>query len=155
MRRAGAAGAFVALSLASTLSPGRPGDAQSAPALDRHLPQPVDRAERMTVVTVVRGHGSPARAGDSIRIRYRGPDARGGATDDARDEGSIEFVLGAGEVIAGLDEGLAGIKVGEKRKLVIPPAMAYGPYGWARMPASGALVYEIERLALLGEDHDD
>ena len=118
MKGAGAAGAFVALSLASTLAwpPGRPGNAQSGPALDRHLPQPVDPAERLTVVTVVRGHGSPARAGDSIRVRHRGQDARGTAMEDAADEGSIEFVLGAGEVIAGLDEGLAGIKVGETRR---------------------------------------
>jgi hypothetical protein len=158
----GAFGALVVASVAASAGAAHTGPERSfpvGPSLDLHLPRPVDPRVQMSVVTTSRGHGPTARAGDAVRVRYTGKPPGASVRPDAPDAGArIDFVLGAGEVIAGWDQAIAGMKVGEKRKLVIPPAMAYGARGAAGVLPGETLVYEVELLELLtiaGEGDED
>ena len=80
---------------------------------------------------IVKGKGATAKAGDTISVQYVGVNYSNGQEFDASwDRGEpFEFGLGAGQVIPGWDEGIAGMKEVGRRKLVIPPDMAYGPQG--------------------------
>jgi FKBP-type peptidyl-prolyl cis-trans isomerase len=149
----GALGALViAVAASSLIGPGR--GTPSPP--DLHLPRPVDPSVQMSVVTTVRGHGRAAHEGDTVRVRYKGRPPSEAAASESRGAGAeIAFVLGAGQVIEGWDEGLVGMKAGEKRRLVIPPALAYGARGSAEVMPGETLVYEVELLAVVGEGHDD
>ncbi len=101
------------------------------------------------MTTLKRGKGVGAKAGDKVRVHYVGTFADGTKFDSSRDRDKpFEFVLGEGQVIKGWDQGVAGMKVGEKRKLVIPPSLAYGPQGRPGIPPSSTLTFEIELLAV-------
>jgi peptidylprolyl isomerase len=151
MKAAGAAasGALLVAFAGAALLGGRPGDGSH----DLHLPRPVDPRMQMSVVTIARGHGLVAREGHSVRVRYEGKPPSSAEPLDAGS--SLDFVLGAGEVIEGWDEAIVGMKVGEKRRLVIPPAMAYGSRGRAGVMPGETLVYEVELLAVLEEADGD
>ncbi len=94
------------------------------------------------------GTGAEAKAGDSVTVHYRGTLTDGKQFDASYDRGEpFTFRLGAGEVIKGWDEGVAGMKVGGKRKLTIPPAMGYGARGAGGViPPNATLVFEVELL---------
>ena len=97
---------------------------------------------------IVVGTGSEARAGNLITAHYIGTLEDGTKFDSSYDHGgALQFTLGAGQVIAGWDQGLVGMKVGGKRKLTIPPALAYGEAGIpGAIPANATLIFEIELL---------
>jgi FKBP-type peptidyl-prolyl cis-trans isomerase FkpA len=104
---------------------------------------------------VTPGTGTEARQGRTVRVHYTGwlysptaADHKGQKFDSSRDRNEpFEFSLGAGEVIAGWDQGVAGMKVGGKRVLTIPPAMGYGPRGAGGViPPNATLLFEIELL---------
>jgi FKBP-type peptidyl-prolyl cis-trans isomerase len=94
------------------------------------------------------GSGPAAKAGDSIEVHYTGWLKDGTKFDSSLDRGRpFAFQLGAGRVIKGWDEGVAGMKVGGKRKLVIPSGLAYGTRGAADViPANAELTFEVELL---------
>src|SRR4051812_44176116 len=94
------------------------------------------------------GTGQEARAGDSVEVHYTGWLTDGSKFDSSLDRGRpFSFPLGAGRVIKGWDEGVAGMKVGGKRKLTIPPEMGYGARGFPPViPANATLVFEVELL---------
>ena len=85
---------------------------------------------------VKEGEGSPASAGDTVVVSYKGKLADGAQFDAAK---SFSFTLGAGEVIKGWDEGVAGMKPGGKRKLVVPPKLGYGKKGEGRAGEKGSI----------------
>jgi hypothetical protein len=94
--------------------------------------------------TTKNGTGNGATTGNSITMQYTGFRLDGKVFDD----GTFPFTLGIGQVIAGWDEGLAGVKVGEKRTLYIPAAKAYGASGaGADIPPNTPLIFEVERTA--------
>jgi FKBP-type peptidyl-prolyl cis-trans isomerase FkpA len=97
---------------------------------------------------VAPGDGKTAGAGRMVRVHYTGWLPNGEKFDSSRDRDEpFEFSLGAGQVIAGWDEGVAGMKVGGKRKLVIPPDLAYGTAGAPPdIPPGATLVFEVELL---------
>jgi len=106
---------------------------------------------------VTPGTGDEARKGMTVRVHYTGwlydeskPDRRGAKFDSSKDRHEpFEFSLGAGEVITGWDEGVAGMKTGGTRVLTIPPAMGYGARGAGGViPPNATLVFEIELLGV-------
>ena len=94
------------------------------------------------------GDGAEATKGKDVTVHYRGTLLDGTVFDESYKRGEpFEFKLGAGQVIKGWDEGVAGMKIGGKRKLTIPPAMAYGARGAGGViPPNATLVFEVELL---------
>ena len=94
------------------------------------------------------GTGAEARSGNKVTVHYVGTLTNGKKFDSSRDRGKgFEFELGAGEVIAGWDQGVAGMKVGQVRKLTISPDLAYGAGGFPPViPPNSTLVLEVELL---------
>jgi FKBP-type peptidyl-prolyl cis-trans isomerase len=99
---------------------------------------------------VVTGTGPTAATGQVAVVHYTGWLTDGTKFDSSRDRGQpFSFPLGGGQVIAGWDEGVAGMKVGGRRKLVIPPDLGYGPMGSPPViPAAATLVFDVELLEL-------
>jgi FKBP-type peptidyl-prolyl cis-trans isomerase len=94
------------------------------------------------------GDGAEARAGQNVTVHYVGTLTDGKKFDSSRDRGKgFSFKLGAGQVIRGWDQGVAGMKIGGLRKLTIPPALAYGDRGFPPViPGNSTLVFEVELL---------
>lgn len=95
------------------------------------------------------GTGDVATAGKSVTVHYVGSLTNGTVFDASRKRGDqgFTFVLGAGQVIKGWDQGVAGMKVGGKRKLTIPPELAYGSQAVGGViPANSTLIFEVELL---------
>ncbi|KAJ3726819.1 hypothetical protein EV361DRAFT_973160 [Lentinula raphanica] len=99
-----------------------------------------------------------AENGDSIKVHYTGTlFANGNKFDSSYDRNApLPLKLGVGQVIKGWDEGLQGMCVGEKRRLIIPSHKAYGSRGFANLiPANSALVFETELVEVTGKSHDE
>jgi FKBP-type peptidyl-prolyl cis-trans isomerase FkpA len=96
------------------------------------------------------GAGNPAKPGQKAKVHYTGWLTDGRKFDSSLDRNDpFEFTLGAGMVIRGWDEGVAGMKVGGKRKLHIPPDLGYGARGAGGViPPNADLVFEVELLGL-------
>jgi FKBP-type peptidyl-prolyl cis-trans isomerase FkpA len=99
---------------------------------------------------IVVGRGQAAWAGDDIIVHYVGWLADGKQFDSSRARRDpLDFALGAGDVIKGWDQGIEGMKVGGKRRLTIPPELAYGEQGCGGVIPPGAmLVFEVELLEI-------
>ena len=95
------------------------------------------------------GTGAEAVSGEMVSVNYRGTLTNGKEFDSSYGRGPFQFPLGAGRVIKGWDEGVAGMKVGGKRKLVIPPELAYGSRGAGGViPPDATLIFEVELLGV-------
>lgn len=96
------------------------------------------------------GTGAQAFIGQTVSVHYSGWLMDGTPFDSSRDRGTpLEFPLGAGRVIRGWDEGVAGMKVGEKRTLVIPSSLGYGARGMGGViPPDATLVFQIELIGV-------
>ena len=94
------------------------------------------------------GTGAEAKAGQKVSVHYVGTLTDGSKFDSSRDRGQgFDFKLGAGQVIKGWDQGVAGMKVGGVRKLTIPPELGYGAGGYPPViPPNSTLVFEVELL---------
>jgi FKBP-type peptidyl-prolyl cis-trans isomerase len=99
---------------------------------------------------VVTGTGPEAAPGQTAVVHYTGWLTDGTKFDSSRDRGEpFSFPLGGGQVIAGWDQGVAGMKVGGRRKLVIPPDLGYGPGGSPPViPPAATLIFDVELLEL-------
>lgn len=95
------------------------------------------------------GAGAAAKAGDTVSVHYTGKLKDGTQFDSSVGKRPFDFPLGAGRVIKGWDEGVAGMKVGGKRKLIIPSELAYGARGFPPViPANSELHFDVELLAI-------
>ena len=93
------------------------------------------------------GTGATAEPGKVVKVHYTGWLTDGNKFDSSVDRDQpFEFPLGAARVIKGWDEGVAGVKVGGKRQLRIPPDLAYGPHGRGQIPPNATLIFDVELL---------
>ena len=108
-------------------------------------------------IDIKQGDGAEAVPGKAVVVHYTGwlydtskPDSHGAKFDSSRDRNDpFSFALGAGQVIRGWDDGVAGMKVGGQRTLVIPPAMGYGARGAGRViPPNATLIFDVELLGV-------
>jgi FKBP-type peptidyl-prolyl cis-trans isomerase len=99
--------------------------------------------------TLVEGSGREAKPGDTVRVHYTGTLESGKQFDSSRGgKEPFNFVIGAGGVIEGWDEGIAGMHVGERRKLTIPPAAAYGELAKENIPPNSTLIFDVELMGV-------
>ena len=99
------------------------------------------------VEDVVVGTGAEAVKGKMVSVHYTGTLTDGKKFDSSKDRGQpFSFPLGAGKVIKGWDEGVAGMKVGGKRNLTIPPEAGYGARDMGVIPPNSTLLFEVELL---------
>ncbi len=100
----------------------------------------------LTIIDLVLGEGDEAEPGQSVEVNYTGTLENGEQFDTSYGRAPFSFPLGGGRVIKGWDEGVAGMKVGGKRKLVIPPELGYGSRNMGPIPANSTLIFEVELL---------
>ncbi len=96
------------------------------------------------------GNGEVAKEGSRVRVHYTGWLTTGKKFDSSVDGGKpFDFTIGNGEVIKGWEEGVAGMRVGGKRQLRIPPALAYGAAGYpGAIPANATLIFDVQLLGV-------
>jgi FKBP-type peptidyl-prolyl cis-trans isomerase len=140
MRHAGAA---LALALLAVFAPGGRSDAAN---------QVIEMPDGLKYTDSKTGDGATARAGNKVSVHYTGwlsnNGAKGKKFDSSVDRGQpFQFTLGAKQVIAGWDEGVAGMKVGGTRTLTIPPELGYGARGApGAIPPNATLIFDVELL---------
>jgi len=117
----------------------------------------MDNITSLQITDVTVGTGTAATAGKEVSVHYTGwlydpkaADKHGKKFDSSRDHGEpFSFKLGAGQVIRGWDQGVAGMKIGGKRTLVIPSELAYGSRGaGGAIPPNATLLFDVELLGV-------
>jgi FKBP-type peptidyl-prolyl cis-trans isomerase len=123
-------------------------DAQPNPATTPPSP-PV--AQKLKIKDIKKGKGAVAKAGMTVSVHYTGWLTNGTKFDSSVDRGQpFSFALGAGQVIVGWDQGVAGMKVGGVRELIIPPSLGYGAQGTpgGPIPPNATLKFRVELLSV-------
>lgn len=118
-------------------------------AAEEKKPEVVTTPSGLKYEILQEGSGDVAEPGETVKVHYTGWLTNGKKFDSSVDRGKpFSFPLGKGRVIKGWDEGVAGMKVGEKRKLTIPPQLAYGKRGAGNglIPPNSTLIFEVEFL---------
>jgi FKBP-type peptidyl-prolyl cis-trans isomerase len=154
-------GLFVALSSAALFSLAGCGDGQPKTP-EQAIKQDQKEAPKGPVVSELKvedtkvGTGATAAAGDTLTMEYVGTLGDGKEFDSSKKSGrAFSFVLGRGEVIKGWDQGLVGMKVGGKRKLSIPFALAYGEEGRGTIPPRADLFFDVELVDIIKAGEED
>ena len=114
------------------------------------------KVKELQTIDVKAGSGPAAAKGQTVVVHYTGwlydpqaPGQHGAKFDSSRDrQAPFSFVLGAGRVIRGWDEGVATMKVGGKRTLIIPPELGYGARNMGPIPANSTLIFDVELLGV-------
>jgi FKBP-type peptidyl-prolyl cis-trans isomerase FkpA len=144
---------FRAVTLATVLGaaacsrPSEPGSSSFTPAKGAPLPEPPKTLE---IKDDMVGTGAEAVSGKKVSVHYTGTLMNGSKFDSSRDRGEpFSFTLGQGQVIKGWDQGVAGMKVGGRRTLRIPPDLGYGAAGSPpKIPGGAGLVFDVELLGV-------
>jgi len=124
------------------------------PALAQPAPKPVTTSSGLQIIDTKPGTGPSPRSGQTVTVHYTGwlyvNGAKGSKFDSSVDRGqAFSFPIGQGQVIRGWDEGVATMKVGGKRTLIIPPALGYGSRGAGGViPPNATLLFDVELLGV-------
>lgn len=109
----------------------------------------VTTSSGLKYVDEVVGSGASPKPGSAVTVHYTGTLVDGTKFDSSVDRGQpYTFRIGTGSVIRGWDEGLMSMKVGGKRRLIVPPELGYGPNGKGKIPPNSTLVFEVELLSV-------
>jgi len=128
---------------------GAPESLTYAKELDVHLDHMTKKPSGLYVLDVKEGSGPVVGPGQVAQVHYTGWLASGEQFDSSIGGSPLEFGVGQGRVIAGWDEGVAGMKVGGKRRLVVPPELGYGAEGYpGAIPPSATLVFDVELVGI-------
>jgi FKBP-type peptidyl-prolyl cis-trans isomerase len=111
------------------------------------LPDNTGGITTLQVEDLTVGTGATAATGDTLNVNYIGTLLNG----QVFDSGSYQFRLGAGTVIPGWDQGLVGMKVGGRRRLTIPPALAYGASGNGPIPPNSTIRFQVDLVSIVGK----
>jgi FKBP-type peptidyl-prolyl cis-trans isomerase len=129
--------------------------AAPAPLADDYSAPPTAKGETKTTPSGVKyetlkeGDGPSAKPGQRVKMHYTGTLEDGTKFDSSRDRGEpFAFTLNKAEVIRGWDEGIPGMKVGERRKLTIPASAGYGESGQGTIPPNATLIFDVELLGI-------
>jgi peptidylprolyl isomerase len=142
---------LAALGVASGCGSANKSSAPGAPSTSSPMKvsgQPTTTASGLQYWDIVVGTGATAAPGNSVKVHYTGFLTTGEKFDSSRDRGEpFSFPLGAGQVIKGWDEGVAGMKVGGQRQLRIPRQLGYGAAGaGGAIPPNATLIFDVELL---------
>jgi FKBP-type peptidyl-prolyl cis-trans isomerase len=132
------------------------GGKREDPVVSDNTKEPMDtgsdwnmNAAGLGIKIVKKGAGPAAESGDTVAVHYTGTLEDGTVFDSSIGRQPIEFPLGSGMVIAGWEQGILGMQVGEQRKLSIPPELAYGEQGaGGRIPPNATLLFDVELVAI-------
>jgi len=129
--------------------PSDPASEVFASALGVNLAQMTQVADRLYVQDLAVGTGAEATSGRQLRMRYTGWLRTGTQFDSNTSANGFQFQLGVGQVIQGWDIGVAGMKVGGRRRLVFGSQYGYGPRGSGPIPPNATLVFDVELVSVL------
>jgi FKBP-type peptidyl-prolyl cis-trans isomerase len=108
---------------------------------------PVDAGGGLQYIELQEGTGGEAKPGATVSVHYTGWLTDGRKFDSSRDRGQpFSFPLGGGQVIRGWDQGVAGMRIGGRRRLIIPPDLGYGSRGVGPIPPGATLLFNVELL---------
>jgi len=110
---------------------------------------PTSANEKLQIIDEKVGTGKTVKKGDTVDINYVGTLTNGKKFDASADHGGpFTTQIGVGQVIKGWDEGVVGMKVGGKRKLIIPPSLGYGNQAAGAIPPNSTLIFEVELVGI-------
>lgn len=119
------------------------------------IPPPLDVPFSTTDLVV--GTGTEAATGKTVRVYYTGwiystnaTDNKGNQFDSNTAGPGFSFTIGAGQVIKGWEQGLVGMRVGGKRRIIVPPSLGYGTDSVGPIPPNSTLIFEVELLSVAG-----
>lgn len=111
--------------------------------------QQVPEVTHLIIEDILVGTGSAVKSGDQVEVNYTGTLLNGQKFDSSYDRNeTFTFEVGSGQVISGWDQGLPGMKIGGKRRLIIPANLAYGDQGVGGIPPNSPLIFEIELVGI-------